>query len=319
MPLGNYASLQTIEIVDSHTGGEPTRVVLSGGPDLGNGALFERRARFSREFDHFRRAVVNEPRGGDVWVGALLCEPHAQNCVAGVIFFNNVGMLGMCGHGTIGLATTLAHLGEIGVGEHFFDTPVGVVKAILSEDGRVAVGNVSSFRRGSAEVEVAGLGRVRGDIAWGGNWFFLVGPQFHRQILSLENAADLTQLSQNIKNSLQKSGICGANGAEIDHIELFDAPHDPKNDARNFVLCPGGAYDRSPCGTGTSAKLACLFADGKLQEGQIWRQESISGSVFEGQISVKNGEIWPTITGEAFINARSTFLIDPRDPLAWGF
>ena len=313
------SSTQQIEIVDSHSGGEPTRVVISGGPLLGDGPLAIRCERFRAEFDAYRRAIVNEPRGGQVWVGALLCEPHEANCSAGVIFFNNVGMLGMCGHGTLGLVATLAHLGRIEVGEHRIDTPVGVVTATLHPDGRVSVRNVPAYRFAkSVEVEVNGLGWVRGDIAWGGNWFFLVAFESHRQHLELSRAEKLSALCRSIKAALVQGGISGRDGAEIDHIELFGPPAQEENDARNFVLCPGDAYDRSPCGTGTSAKLACLFADGKLSGGQIWRQESITGSVFEGQVEVAQDAIIPTITGRAWVNARATLLLDPADPLCWG-
>ena len=305
--------------MDSHTGGEPTRVVISGGPPLGSGPLTERRERFRAQFDAYRRAIVNEPRGGEVWVGALLCPPHDATCSVGVIFFNNVGMLGMCGHGTIGLVATLAHLGRIGAGEHRIDTPVGVVTATLHPDNRVSVQSVPAFRFAqNVEVEVNGLGRVRGDVAWGGNWFYLVPFESHRQELELHRADELSALCLAIKAALAQHGITGKDGAEIDHIELFGPPIETENDARNFVLCPGGAYDRSPCGTGTSAKLACLFADKKMVPGQIWRQESISGSVFEGQIEAVENAVIPTITGRAWVNARATLLLDPDDPLCWG-
>ena len=163
-----------MRVIDSHTEGEPTRVIVDGGPPLGDGPLAERRARFAREFDQFRRFAVNEPRGHDAIVGALLCEPHDKSCAAGVIYFNNVGYIGMCGHGTIGLAVTLAHMGRLKPGRHRFETPVGVVGVELIDDCTATVENVESYRFAEAvEVEVAGLGAVRGDVAWGGNWFFL--------------------------------------------------------------------------------------------------------------------------------------------------
>lgn len=308
---------QRVQVVDSHTGGEPTRVVLSGGPDLGKGSLPERLQRFRSEFDSFRSAIVNEPRGSDVMVGALLCEPTDPARAAGVIFFNNVGYLGMCGHGTIGLVATLAYLNRIQPGEHRIETPVGIVSALLHASGEVTVNNVASYRlSANVEVDVPGYGKIRGDVAWGGNWFFLVRE--HSMDLSLKNIEQLTNFTWAIRQGLGQQGISGADKQEIDHIELFGPSSLPSVDSKNFVLCPGKAYDRSPCGTGTSAKLACLYADGKLREGQVWRQESIVGSVFEGSITVRDGKVYPSIKGSAFVNAEAELVLDPHDPFCLG-
>ena len=310
--------MQTVHIIDSHTGGEPTRVVVSGGPDLGRGTMAERRSVFRERFDAFRSAVVNEPRGSDVIVGALLCEPLDPSCAAGVIFFNNVGTIHMCGHGTIGLGVTLAHLGRIGPGTHRLETPVGVVSFDYHGGHGVTVENVPSYRHAKAvTVEVAGHGPVTGDVAWGGNWFFLVND--HGQELTLANVERLTDVSWKIRRALTRQGITGAGGEEIDHVELFGPPRDPKNHSRNFVLCPGKAYDRSPCGTGTSAKLACLVADGKIKEGDVWRQESVIGSVFEGSVRRDGERVIPRITGSAYVTAEATLLLDPNDPFRTGF
>ena len=304
-------------MIDSHTGGEPTRVVVSGGPDLGTGPLSERLEHFRNQHDGFRSAVVNEPRGSDVIVGALLCEPVDPACAAGVIFFNNVGYLGMCGHGTIGLVATLAHLKRIGPGQHRIETPVGTVGATLHQSGDVTVNNVASYRSAAdVEVELPAYGKVRGDVAWGGNWFYLVRD--HHLGLTLNNVEALTTFSWAIRQALRANRITGAGGEEIDHIELFGPPQTAEADSRNFVLCPGKAYDRSPCGTGTSAKLACLYADGKIREGQTWRQESLIGSVFEGTIKVRDGKVYPSIKGSAFVTAEAELLVDPRDPLCMG-
>jgi 4-hydroxyproline epimerase len=310
-------SVVRIQVIDSHTGGEPTRVVVAGGPELGNGSLAERRAIFREQFDHFRSAVVNEPRGSDVLVGALLCEPNDSACVAGVIFFNNVGVLNMCGHGTIGVAVTLAHLGRIGAGTHRLETPVGVVTFDYDGGNRLSFDNVPSYRLAKdVRVDVEGIGFVTGDVAWGGNWFYLIGE--HGQRLELDNVEALTDYTWRVRQALVRQGTKGMDGGEIDHIELFSPPHDPANDSRNFVLCPGKAYDRSPCGTGTSAKLACLFADGKLKEGDIWRQESILGSVFEGSVRRDGERIVPRITGSAYITGEATLILDARDPFRSG-
>jgi 4-hydroxyproline epimerase len=261
--------------------------------------------------------VVNEPRGSDVMVGALLCPPVDPRCVAGVIFFNNVGYLGMCGHGTMGVAVTLAHLGRIGPGRHWLETPVGTVRFDYQGGAVVAVRNVASFRHAAAvPVEVPGIGVLTGDVAWGGNWFFLMNE--HGQSLELSRVDQLTDFAWRVRLALTHQGITGAQGQEIDHIELFGPPHDPTADSRNFVLCPGKAYDRSPCGTGTSAKAACLVADGKLQPGQVWRQESIIGSLFQASIELEEGRVLPTIQGAAYITAEATLLLDPADPLRTG-
>jgi 4-hydroxyproline epimerase len=306
-----------VHVIDSHTGGEPTRVVIDGGLDLGPGSLADRRAVFREQFDWFRSAVVNEPRGSEVLVGALLTEPNEPGCCAGVLFFNNVGYLGMCGHGTIGVAVTLARLGRIGPGAHKLDTPVGVVGFELDGPNRVTLENVPSYRLlKGVELDVPAVGRVVGDVAWGGNWFFLTEGQGHD--LRLRNVGRLTDVAWRVRHELGRRGITGAGAAVIDHIELTGPPHDRPNHGRNFVLCPGGAFDRSPCGTGTSAKLACLYADGKLRPGDVWRQESVLGSVFEGSVRVADGKVIPRITGTAYVTAEATLILDLADPFRTG-
>ena len=302
-------------MIDSHTAGEPTRVVISGFPDLGPGTIIERLETFRRDHDELRSAIVREPRGYDAIVGALLCEPTDPASAAGVIFFNNVGYLGMCGHGTIGLVRTLQHMGRIAPGIVKIETPVGEVSAELSDDGFVSITNVHSYRYASGvTVEVDGIGAVSGDIAYGGNWFFLIAD--HPLQLDLANLAQLTDYTARVRTALADANITGEGGAEIDHIELF-APS-PNADSRNFVLCPGTEYDRSPCGTGTSAKLACLFADGKLKEGETWRQESITGTIFEGRLQRDGDKIIPIIRGSAYITAEVDLIFDKRDPLRFG-
>ena len=310
-------NVRRVKVIDSHTGGEPTRVVISGGPDLGHDALSNRVERFRNQYDDFRCAVVHEPRGSDAIVGALLCPPVDDSCVTGVIYFNSVSYLGMCGHGTIGVVATLAHINRISAGTHRIETPVGVVVAHLDNEGQVEVANVPSYRlAANVTVDVPGIGPVTGDIAWGGNWFFLVHD--HAQELVLENLEKLMDFTRSVRESLARAGITGNDGHEIDHVELFTESQLAGVNSKNFVLCPGNAYDRSPCGTGTSAKLACLFADGKLAEGQVWRQESIVGSVFEGTVSVKDNMVHPSIKGSAFITAESDLIIDERDPFSMG-
>ena len=293
-------------------------MVISGGPDLGDGPICERLARFRADFDWFRSGVVCEPRGSEVVVGALLLEPVKDDSTAAVIFFNDVGYLGMCGHGTIGVVATLAHQGVIKPGTHVIETPVGDVSACLHPDGSVTVGNVPSYRyRASVAVDAPGFGRMSGDIAWGGNWFFLIGD--HSFELTAANRRQLVDAANAVRDSLQASGITGENGQLIDHIEFFSEPHDPQNSSRNFVLCPGASFDRSPCGTGTSAKMACLYAEGALSPGELWRQEGILGSVFTGSFQVNGaGQILPSITGKAWITAEATLIFNPEDPFGAG-
>jgi 4-hydroxyproline epimerase len=307
-----------VRVIDSHTEGEPTRVIVDGGPPLGDGSLAERRDRFKAEFDHVRRFAVNEPRGHDAIVGALLCEPHDKSCAAGVIYFNNVGYIGMCGHGTIGLAVTLAHMGRLKPGRHRFETPVGVVGVDLIDDCTATVENVESYRFAEGvSVEAAGLGAVCGDVAWGGNWFFLT-PNAPCD-LEFANVSVLTTEATAISDALKAQGVRGKDGALIDHVEFFGPAQSNGANARNFVLCPGGAYDRSPCGTGTSAKLACLYADGKLRPGEVWVQESIIGSRFRASFELgPTGGVLPRISGRAFICAESKLVQDALDPFRYG-
>lgn len=309
--------MRTVSVIDSHTAGEPTRVVIAGFPDLGQGSLQERRRRFQEKYDAWRSAIACEPRGSDTIVGALLLPPVDPEACAGVIFFNNVGYLGMCGHGTIGVVRTLAHLGRIQAGRHRLETPVGSVAIELRADGSVTVDNVESFRhRKAVPVDVAGYGTVHGDVAWGGNWFFITA----RTPVPLAPAylRELTAYTESVRRSLQRAGITGEGGAEIDHVEVSGASPQDGARARNFVLCPGLAYDRSPCGTGTSAKLACLAADGELEPGQVWRQEGILGTIFEGSYRPGPRGVLPRIVGHAYITGQSQLLIDEDDPFAWG-
>lgn len=310
-----------IQVIDSHTAGEPTRIIVDGGPDLGSGPLSDRVKVFRHKFDDIRRAVVMEPRGSDVLVGGLLLEPTDSASIAGIIFFNNQGYLGMCGHGTIGLMSTLKYLGRIDDGSHTIETPVGNVTAVI-EGHQTTIQNVPSYRLlADVKIEVPEVGEVIGDVAWGGNWFFLVKQPSYR--LDAANVDQLTRTTLMIRQALSDQGITGLDGAWIDHIELFGTPAQPSHHSRNFVLCPGGAYDRSPCGTGTSAKLACLAADGKLEPGQNWYQESVIGSTFTGSYQpgpdqAGTPSIIPTISGTAFVTGEAKLILNPDDPFCLG-
>ncbi len=308
-----------MEIVDSHTEGEPTRVVIDGWPQPAGDTMSARRETLRRDFDAVRAAVVLEPRGHDAIVGALLTPPVSDDAVAGVIFFNDVGYLGMCGHGLIGVVRTLEHLGRIGPGSVRIDTPVGTVRADLAPDGTVSLENVPSYvLHDGVTLNIPGLGTVRGDVAWGGNWFFLTERPPSAPPLALSEVRELTRIAMAIRDALAAAGITGADGAPVDHVELFGPPRRAGADSRNFVLCPGAAYDRSPCGTGTSAKMAALHAHGQLRAGRRWRQESITGSLFTGWVDERDGTIVPHIEGRAFVTARATLQFDPRDPFRFG-
>lgn len=311
-----HSQTALIHVIDSHTGGEPTRVVIEGAPSIPPMDMASARNRLQQEFDHYRRAIVCEPRGSDVLVGAYLLPSQRPDCAAGVVFFNNVGYLGMCGHGTIGVVATLAHLGRVQPGDIRLETPVGVITASLHADGQVSVANVASYRyRKQVPVLVPGFGTVHGDIAWGGNWFFLVTD--HGCQLTPQHLDQCLDVSRRIRAALTAQNITGADGAEIDHVELL-GPGSTGSNGRNYVLCPGLAYDRSPCGTGTSAKLACLAADHELAPGQIWVQESIIGSRFRAHYQRVDGQIMPVITGQAFVNADAMLMLDPGDPFVHG-
>ncbi len=362
-----------LEVVDSHTEGEPTRVVVGGWGEVAGATMAERRDELRRHHDALRRAVVCEPRGHEAVVGALLTPPVEPGSSAGVIFFDKAGYLGMCGHGTIGVVRTLAFLGRLGPSGAEapiaaaapgapaalaapadsaarsgprtvrLDTPVGTVTAEIPaggdgggneqeqgggvrdgwdrDEGAVTVINVPARCHAvDVAVEVPWLGRVTGDVAWGGNWFFLTGiGQLGGLPLTRDEAGALTAATLRIRAALAAAGITGEGGAEIDHVEIVGPPSGPHADSRNFVLCPGGAYDRSPCGTGTSAKLATLYARGELALGQRWRQESITGGLFSAWLTRDGDDLVPHIRGRAFVTARTTLLFDPRDPFRGGF
>jgi 4-hydroxyproline epimerase len=313
------ASRTAIRVIDSHTGGEPTRVVVAGTPDLGSGDMRARRDLLRKRFDWLRTSLVTEPRGAAWMVGAVLQEPVDPDCATGVIFFNNVGYLGMCGHGLIGVVAALSYLKRITIGPLRIETPVGDVLARLDETGAVAFENVPSYRQHKdVAVTLPELGTIIGDVAWGGNWFFLGDLDPAWMSWPLER---LTDLAGRVRAALSAEGVTGAEGADVDHIEFSGPPSDAaKADSRSFVLCPGGHYDRSPCGTGLSAKLACLAADGRLAPGESWRQESMIGSVFQARYRAgdQNGVIVPLISGQAFVNADLRMVIDPDDPFSLG-
>ena len=308
-----------MRVVDSHTEGEPTRVVLDGWPQPRGATMAARRDDMRAHHDHLRRAVVCEPRGHAAIVGALLTPPVTPGAAAGIVFFNNGTYLGMCGHGLIGVVHTLEYLGRLAPGVARFDTPAGPVRAELHADGSVTIENVPAYLHArDVAVEVPEVGIVTGDVAYGGNWFFIT--HCDAVPVDLAHAGALTRLTLAIQESLRARGITGADGADIDHIEISAPPARPDADARNYVLCSGGEYDRSPCGTGTSATMAVLHARGALALEQRWRQESITGSLFTGWLTAgRDGALMPHVRGSAYITSDGMLRFDPRDPFRGGF
>lgn len=303
---------RAISVIDSHTEGEPTRVVVAGWKAPEGRTMGQRRENLRLHQNHLRRGVIGEPRGHDALVGALLTPPVEKGSVAGVIFFNDVGYLGMCGHGLIGVVRTLEFQGRLKPGKVRIDTPAGTVGAELHGDGSVSIENVPSYcHAANVELDVPGLARVVGDVAYGGNWFFLT--ELPEEAIDLPNVDNLLRATRKIREAMRSQGITGSDGAEIDHVEIFGPPSRPDADSRNFVLCPGTAYDRSPCGTGTSAKMAVLWNRGKLAPGQLWRQESVTGSLFTGWLTEQEGKLTPHIQGRAFVTGEATLYFDPRD------
>jgi proline racemase len=309
---------RTMRVVDSHTEGEPTRVVVDGWPQPAGDTMAARRDDHRARFDHLRRAVVQEPRGHDAVVGALLTPPVHASSSAGVIFFNNGTYLGMCGHGLIGVVRTLEFLGRLKAGRHQFDTPVGTVRAELADDGSVTIENVPSrLHARDVTITVPEYGDVTGDVAWGGNWFFITHDA--PVPVDMGHVRALTRYTHAVQDAIRAAGITGANGEDIDHIEVSAPPSRADADARNYVLCSGGDYDRSPCGTGTSATMAARHARGQLAIGERWRQESISGSLFTGWLTRGDaGELVPHVRGTAFVTGETTLHFDPRDPFRCG-
>jgi 4-hydroxyproline epimerase len=301
----------SIAVIDSHTGGEPTRVVLEGAPPLASSTAAARAIELRKRHATWCRALIAEPRGCDALVGALLLPPVDASCTASVIFFDSAGPLGMCGHGLIGIVATLAHLGRASVGPHRIETPAGIVAADLHEDGSVSFTNIPCFREIHRARIATPDGRVwTGDIAWGGNRFLIVemqSPDF-----DAAQPERLAALARQLRDAARSQGF-----AAIGHVFLQGPPANPRANARNFVLCPSGAADRSPCGTGTSALLACLAADGRLDEGIEWVQESSTGSLFSATyrwLDRAQGHILPRITGRAFITSEAALRFDFEDP-----
>ena len=313
----NDYRIREIEVVDSHTGGEPTRVVLSGWPEVMGQTMEERRSYMRDHHDFLRQAVICEPRGHDAIVGALLLPPVNAGSACGVVFFNDVGYLGMCGHAMIGAVETLRYLNRISGNSVTLDTPAGSVEAHFDREGTITIANVESYLyKKDVTVEVPGYGAVTGDVGYGGNWFFMASS--FKAELSMERLEDLMRATKAMRQALAKAGITGPDGEVVDHIELYGPAENPKAHSKNFVLCPGNAYDRAPCGTGTSAKMAAMVAKGKFKPGDVWIQESITGSLYEGYVEVRDGKIFPFIKSRAHVVSHGKQVFNNTDPFCWG-
>ncbi len=307
-----------MHVIDSHTGGMPTRVILDGAPDLGSGPLADRARRLATEHESFYKSVLLEPRGQPGMVGALLVEPENPDCKAGVIYFDADAVLGMCGHGTIGLGVTLAHLGRIDIGVHRLETPAGEVTIDLKDANTVQVTNIESRRvHHAVTIDTEGFGPVTGDVAYGGNWFFIVDPS--PIPVSPDNIRQLTDMTIAIREACIAQGIGGENGEPVDHVILQGSSPNAGVHSRNFVLCPDDDYDRSPCGTGSSARLACLAASGRLPAGEEITQESVIGSSYRLSYQPgQHGGVIPRLTGQAHIMSESRLIFAENDPFRMG-
>jgi 4-hydroxyproline epimerase len=310
-----------LRVIDSHTIGEPTRVVIDeslvAGLDLGMGSVRERRDRFRDRYDHVRSALVGDPRGTNAMVGVILVPPADPSCRFGAFCVNRVGYLDMCGHATIGLAVTLGSQRIIEPGSFRLETPAGVVGVMWHGGGAASFECVPPRRIAKGLALACDDGsRVTGDVATSGLWFFICRDHG----LAVEPAAipALTERAWSIRRALEARGITGDGGEVIDHVVLLGPPHEPGNDGRAFVLCPDGAFDRSPCGTGTSALVGCLLDDGILAEGRTWRQESVLGGVYEARIRREQGVAVPTVRGRAWLTAETTLHFAADDPYRIG-
>jgi 4-hydroxyproline epimerase len=310
-----------VRVIDSHTIGEPTRLVLDDaflhGLDLGTGSVRSRRDVFRSRYDHLRRALVADPRGVEAMVGVILVPPSDPTCDFGALYCNRVGYLDMCGHATIGLAVSLGHIGRIKPGAFRLETPAGIVGVEWHGGSEASIQSVSPRRiHRMLSIACRDGTTVNGDVATSGLWFFICRD--HGIPVVPDAIPRLLEKAWMIRRSLEAAGITGDAGEPIDHIVLMGQALDPANSARNFVLCPDGAFDRSPCGTATSALVGCLYEDGHLDEGAAWRQESILGGLYESSIRRQGGVLIPTVRGRAWITAEATLHFAEDDPYRTG-
>ncbi|RWO51060.1 4-hydroxyproline epimerase [Mesorhizobium sp.] len=322
--------------IDGHTCGNPVRLVAGGGPLLNGATMMERRAHFLAEYDWIRTGLMFEPRGHDVMSGSILYPPTRPDCDIAILFIETSGCLPMCGHGTIGTVTMAIEHGLIKPktpGLLRLDTPAGLVTAEYQQVGEyveeVRITNVPSFLHAEGlTVECPLLGEISVDVAYGGNFYAIVEPQKTYRDMGDHSAGDLIAWSPVVRQRLnEKYAFVHPENPGIDrlsHILWTGAPTDSQADARNAVFYGDKAIDRSPCGTGTSARMAQLHAKGKLGTGDEFVHESIIGSLFKGRVEKEvtvagKPAIIPSIGGWARMTGLNTIFIDDRDPFAHGF
>ena len=326
----------SFHIIDGHTCGNPVRLVAGGGPLLTGATMMERRAHFLAEFDWIRTGLMFEPRGHDMMSGSILYPPTRPDCDTGILFIETSGCLPMCGHGTIGTVTMAIEHGLVNPktpGVLRLDTPAGLVVAEYRQEGQyveeVRITNVPAYLHAEAlAVDCPGLGEITVDVAYGGNFYGIVEPQANYRDMADFSAGELIGMSPVLRQRLNERysfvhpdnpGISG-----LSHILWTGAPLDPEADARNAVFYGDKAIDRSPCGTGTSARMAQLHAKGRLKAGDGFVHESIIGSLFKGRVEKEvpvagRTGIIPSIGGWARTTGYNTIFIDDRDPYAHGF
>jgi 4-hydroxyproline epimerase len=326
----------TFFCIDGHTCGNPVRLVAGGGPNLSGATMMEKRAHFLEEFDWIRHGLMFEPRGHDMMSGSILYPPTRPDCDVAVLFIETSGCLFMCGHGTIGTVTMALEHGLVTPktpGVLRLDTPAGLVIAEYRQEGRyveeVRITNVPSFLYKEAlEVECPDLGVLTVDVAYGGNFYAIVDPQKNYRDMADHTALDFIKWSPVLRQRLNEtySFVHPENPAinRLSHLLWTGKPTQPHADARNAVFYGEKAIDRSPCGTGTSSRMAQLFAKGQLKVGDDFAHESIIGSVFKGRVQREvevagTRGIVPSVAGWARMTGHNTIFIDDRDPFAHGF
>jgi len=322
--------------IDAHTCGNPVRVVAGGGPMLPHAPMADRRQIFMRDHDWVRRALMFEPRGHDVMSGSILYPPSAPDYDLAVLYIEVSGCLPMCGHGTIGTVTAALEAGLViprEAGRLALETPAGRVDVEYASDGpyvdQVRLFNVPSYQHAAGvRIEVAGLGEIVVDVAYGGNYYAIIEPQANWAGLDSMGASDIQRLSPLVRRAAQAAVAPmhpeDARIAGISHVMWCDKPRDPRADARNAVFYGEKAIDRSPCGTGSSARMAQLAAQGRLAVGDGFVHESIIGTMFDCRVEAAAmvggmAAIRPSVAGWARVIGHNTIYVDDRDPLAHGF
>jgi len=326
-----------IHAIDSHTMGEPTRVVVGGVPNIPGKTLPEKKAYLEKNMDYLRKAIMHEPRGHNDMFGSILVQPVSDEADIGIIFMDGGGYLNMCGHGTIGASTIAVETGMVPKVEPYteltLEAPAGLVKVRATvENGKVkeiTFRNVPAFLyKQDVKINVPEIGEITLDISFGGSFFAIVDAKQLGVKIVPENATKLKDIGLKIRDIVNKEIEIQHPTLEhiktVDLVEIYDEPTNPEATLKNVVIFGEGQVDRSPCGTGTSAKLATLYAKGKIKEGELFVYESIIGTMFKGRVvgTTKVGDfdaVIPEITGSAYITGFNTFVIDEDDPMKYGF